>query len=69
VLDLSSLKANYTADEDNITNLQSQLADLKTTLTTQYSALNVTLQMYPTTLDEIETELGYRDSSSDSSSS
>jgi flagellar hook-associated protein 2 len=69
VLDLSGLKANYTDDQDNINTLQAQLATLQTTLTNQYSAMNVTLQMYPTTMDEIDTELGYNTNNNNNSSS
>ena len=59
VLDLNGLTANYTQDQDNINNLETNLAGLQTTLINQYSALNMTLQMYPTTMDEIKTELGF----------
>ena len=69
VLDLNGLKSNYTDDQDNINNLESTLADLKTSLTNQYSALNTTLQMYPTTMIEIETELGLNTNSNSSSGS
>lgn len=68
VLDLNGLKSNYTNDQDNINNLESTLANLKTSLTNQYSALNTTLQMYPTTLIEVETELGFRSTTNGSSS-
>jgi flagellar hook-associated protein 2 len=67
VLDLSGLKSNYTQDQDNISNLETKLTALKTTLTSQYSTLNTTLQLYPTTIDEVETELGYRTTTSSSS--
>ena len=69
VLDLSGLKANYTQDQNNISTLQAQLSTLQTTLTNQYSAMNVTLQMYPTTMDEIDTELGFDTNNKNSSSS
>jgi flagellar hook-associated protein 2 len=69
VLDLSGVKSNYTQDQDNINTLQAQLATLQSTLTNQYSAMNVTLQMYPTTMDEIDTELGVNTNNSSNSSS
>jgi len=68
-LDLSGLKANYTQDQSNVSSLESKLTALSATLTTQYSALNTTLQMYPTNLMEVETELGYRTTTNSSSSS
>jgi flagellar hook-associated protein 2 len=68
-LDLSGLKSNYTQDQTNVSNLETQLTALQATLTTQYSALNTTLQMYPTDLMEVETELGYRTTTNSSSSS
>jgi flagellar hook-associated protein 2 len=68
VLDLSGLKSNYTNDQTNINNLETTLANLKTSLTNQYSALNTTLQMYPTTLIEVETELGFRSTTNNSNS-
>jgi flagellar hook-associated protein 2 len=69
VLDISGAKSNYTQDQDNISTLQAQLATLQTTLTNQYSAMNVTLQMYPTTMDEIDSELGFNTNNSSNSSS
>ncbi len=68
-LDLNGLASNYTTDEDNVNNLETQLTALQATLTTQYSTLNTTLQMYPTNLMEVETELGYRTTTDSSSSS
>ncbi|MDR3764966.1 MAG: flagellar filament capping protein FliD [Acidobacteriota bacterium] len=68
-LDISGLKSNYATDKKNVSDLEATLSDLQTTLTNQYAALNTTLQMYPTTLLQIETLLGYRATTTSSSGS
>ncbi len=66
VLDVSSLKDNYTADQKNIDNLEATLATLRATLISQYSTLDALLKTFPTTLNQINTELGYRTTTSSS---
>ena len=68
-LDIGGLQSNYTALQKNISDLETQLTDLQTTLTNQYAALNTALQMYPSTLLQIDTLLGYRATTNSSSGS
>lgn len=67
VLDLNSLQQSYTDDQKNINDLEANLADLQTTLTAKYSALDALLQSYPLTMDEVDTELGYNTNNSSTS--
>ncbi len=69
VLDVNSLKSSYTDDQNNINDLEANLADLQTTLTAKYSTLDALLQSFPLTMDEVNGELGFNTNSSDSSSS
>jgi flagellar hook-associated protein 2 len=69
VLDLNSLKTSYTDDQNNINDLEANLADLQTSLTSTYSTLDALLQSFPSTMDEINSELGYNTSNSSSSDS
>jgi flagellar hook-associated protein 2 len=69
VLDLNSLKSSYTDDQNNINDLEANLTDLQTSLTSKYSTLDALLQSFPSTMDEVDTELGYNTNNNSSSSS
>lgn len=59
VLDLTSLKNSYTADQKNIDDLEANLVNLRASLVSKYSALDALLKTFPSTLDQINTQLGY----------
>jgi flagellar hook-associated protein 2 len=69
VLDLNSLKSSYTDDQNNINDLEANLTDLQTSLTSKYSTLDALLQSFPSTMDEVDTELEYNTNNNSSSSS
>jgi flagellar hook-associated protein 2 len=66
VLDLSSLKNTYTADQKNIDDLEANLVTTRATLIAKYSTLDALLKTFPSTLDQINTELGYKTTTSSS---
>jgi len=66
VLDLKCLKSNYEADQENIDDLEANLATLRTTLISKYSTLDALLKTLPTTLDQVETELGFKNTKTSS---
>ena len=67
VLDLTSMKNTYTADQKNIDDLEANLADLRTTLISKYSTLDTLLKTFPSEMDQVNTLLGYNTNSNSSS--
>lgn len=60
VLDVNSLKNSYTDDQNSIDNLEATLAVQRTTLTSKYAILDALLKTFPSEMDQINTELGYK---------
>jgi flagellar hook-associated protein 2 len=66
VLDVNSLKNSYTDDQNNIDDLEATLAVQRTTLTSKYATLDALLKTFPSEMDQINTELGYKTTTSGS---
>jgi flagellar hook-associated protein 2 len=63
-VDTNNLKSNYTDLQNQISDIETQITSQHDLLLQQYSALNALLEDYPDQLEQTQTELGLNTSSS-----